>query len=96
MFLLLFYGQFLPLIKKDTDITISHISRTFTTITYRYGTQVEGICCFSFADPDPGSSVFFNPSIRIQDGKKYGSGSGLNIPNHFSESLKTFFWVKNT
>jgi hypothetical protein len=23
-------------------------------------------------------------------------GSGMNIPDHFSESLKTIFWVKNT
>jgi hypothetical protein len=28
-------------------------------------------------------------------GKKLGSGSGMNNPNHFSESLQTmFFWVK--
>jgi hypothetical protein len=81
------------LTKKDTDITISHISRTFMAITY--GT-FEGICCFSFADPDPGSSVFLTS----------GSGSGMeengfgiwgmNIPNYFSGSLETFFWVKNT
>jgi hypothetical protein len=31
-------------------------------------------------------------------GKKsrYGSGSGMNILDHISESLKTIFWVKNT
>jgi hypothetical protein len=29
-------------------------------------------------------------------GKKSKSGSGLNIPDHISESLETIFWVKNT
>jgi hypothetical protein len=27
-------------------------------------------------------------------GKKSGSGSGMNIPDHISESLETFFGVK--
>jgi hypothetical protein len=26
--------------------------------------------------------------------KKSGSGSGMNNPDHISESLKTIFWVK--
>jgi hypothetical protein len=27
-------------------------------------------------------------------GKKSISGSGMNIPDHISESLETIFWVK--
>jgi hypothetical protein len=27
-------------------------------------------------------------------GKKSGSGSGMNKPDHISESLDTIFWVK--
>jgi hypothetical protein len=27
-------------------------------------------------------------------GKKSGSGSGMNKPDHISESLETIFWVK--
>jgi hypothetical protein len=27
-------------------------------------------------------------------GKKSGSGSGINNPNHISERLETIFWVK--
>jgi hypothetical protein len=27
-------------------------------------------------------------------GKKSGSGSGMNNPNHISENLKINFWVK--
>jgi hypothetical protein len=27
-------------------------------------------------------------------GKKSGSGSGMNKPDHISESLKTIFWAK--
>jgi hypothetical protein len=27
-------------------------------------------------------------------GKKSGSGSGMNNPNHIFESLETVFWVK--
>jgi hypothetical protein len=27
-------------------------------------------------------------------GKKSRSGSGMNIPDHLSESLETIFWVK--
>ncbi len=61
-----------------------------------YGTQVGGICCFSFADPDPGSSVFLTPGSGSGMEKKYGFGIwGMNIPNYF-ERLETFFWVKNT
>jgi hypothetical protein len=26
--------------------------------------------------------------------KKSGSGSGMNNPNHISERLETYFWVK--
>jgi hypothetical protein len=29
-------------------------------------------------------------------GKKSKSGSGMNIPDHISESLETIFWVSNT
>jgi hypothetical protein len=33
--------------------------------------------------------------LRIRDTEvKCGSGSGLNIPDHFSESLQTVFWIK--
>ncbi len=38
----------------------------------------------SVADPDLGSRI----------GKKSGSGSGMNNPDHISESQKTIFWVK--
>jgi hypothetical protein len=27
-------------------------------------------------------------------GRKSGTGSGMNIPDHISESLETIFWVK--
>jgi hypothetical protein len=27
-------------------------------------------------------------------GKKSGSGSGMNHPDHISDSLETIFWVK--
>jgi hypothetical protein len=37
---------------------------------------------------DPGSGAFFKPWM----GKK--SGSGMNNPDHISESLETIFWVK--
>jgi hypothetical protein len=38
----------------------------------------------SFSDPDPGSGAFLTP----------GSGSGMNILDHISESILTNFWVK--
>jgi hypothetical protein len=38
----------------------------------------------SVADPDPGSGAFKT------------TGSGMNIPDHISESLETIFWIKNT
>jgi hypothetical protein len=46
---------------------------------------------------DPGSGAFFCRWIRYPDpgsgmGKK--SGSGINIPDHFPESIETVFWVK--
>jgi hypothetical protein len=41
-----------------------------------------------------GSGIWclFDPGIR--DGKKTGSGSRVNNPDHISESLETIFWVK--
>jgi hypothetical protein len=41
----------------------------------------------SVVDSDPGSGAFLTPGsrIRIRDGKK--SESGMNIPDHFSETL---------
>jgi hypothetical protein len=43
-------------------------------------------CCGS------GIRCLFDPGIR--DGKKTGSGSGINNPDHISESIETNFWVK--
>ncbi len=47
-------------------------------------------CCGS------GSGIrrIFDPSPRSGKGKKSRSGSGMNIPDHNSESLETIFWVK--
>ncbi len=44
------------------------------------------------ADPDPGSGAFLTPGSGM--GKKSRSGSGMNIPDHISESLETILWVK--
>jgi hypothetical protein len=58
----------------------------------------------SVANPDLVSGAFLTPGSGIRDGKKSGSGmeknpdpgSGMNIPDHFSESLETVFRAKNT
>ncbi len=41
------------------------------------------------SDADPGSGAFYTP--RSGMGKKSGSGSGINNPNHISQSLKNNF-----
>jgi hypothetical protein len=46
------------------------------------------------ADPGPVSNAFL--TLRSGLGKKSGSGSGMNIPDHISESLEKIFGVKNT
>jgi hypothetical protein len=49
------------------------------------------------ADPEPGSGIrcLFDPCIRDPGWvKKSGSGSGMNDPDHISESLETIFIVK--
>jgi hypothetical protein len=38
----------------------------------------------SVADPDPGPCAFLTPGSGM--GKKSGSGSGMNNPDHISES----------
>jgi hypothetical protein len=45
---------------------------------------------------DAGSCSFLIPGSGMGK-KKSKSGSGMNIPDHISESLETivFFWVKN-
>jgi hypothetical protein len=46
----------------------------------------------SVANLDPGSGSFLTPGSGME--KKSGSGSGMNNPDHISESLETIFWVK--
>jgi hypothetical protein len=44
-----------------------------------------------FSPLDPGSGMGKKIKIRIRDPE-----SGMNIPDHISESLETLFRVKNT
>jgi hypothetical protein len=44
----------------------------------------------SVADPNPGSGAFLTPGSGRM-GKKSGSGSGMNNPDHISESLEIIF-----
>jgi hypothetical protein len=46
----------------------------------------------SVADPDLGTGAFLTPGSGR--GKKSGSGSRTNIPDHISESFETIFWLK--
>jgi hypothetical protein len=46
-------------------------------------------CIITGSVADPGSGAFLTPGSWIRDGKK--PGSGMNIPDHFSESLETVF-----
>jgi hypothetical protein len=51
----------------------------------------------SVADPGSGIRCLFDPWIRDPGWVKNQNpdpGSGLNIPDHISESLETNFWVK--
>jgi hypothetical protein len=45
----------------------------------------------SVADPDPGSGAFLTPGSGTRMVKKSGSGSGMNNPDHISESSKNIF-----
>ncbi len=45
--------------------------------------------CGSVADPYPGFGAFLTPGSGM--GKKSGSGSGMNNPDHISESLRNNF-----
>jgi hypothetical protein len=46
----------------------------------------------SVADPDPGSGAFLTLDPGSGMGKKSGSGSVMNNPDHISYSLETIFW----
>jgi hypothetical protein len=63
-------------------------------MTYVRGKQKWIQVISNVADPDPGSGHLLTPGSEM--GKKSRSGSGMNIPDHISESLGTIFWVKNT
>ena len=50
-------------------------------------------------ETDPGSGAFLTPGSEIRYPgcvKNQAPGSGMNNPDHLSESLETFFWAKNT
>ncbi len=49
-------------------------------------------------DRDPGSGSFLTPGSRMEkSGSRIrDSDSGINIPDHISDSLVTMFWVNNT
>ncbi len=47
-------------------------------------------CCGS----GPGIRCLLAPGSGIRDGLKSGSGSGMNHPDHISESLELIFWFK--
>jgi hypothetical protein len=58
-------------------------------------------CSLVTSVADPGSGAFLTPrsgmlkiKIWIREGKKSRFVSGMNIPDHISESLETIFWVK--
>ncbi len=44
--------------------------------------------------PDRDPKLFWPLDLGFGMGKKSGSGSGMNNPDHVSESLVTIFWVK--
>jgi hypothetical protein len=50
-------------------------------------------CCGSGAFLNPGSGLRDPGRVKSQD-PDLGSGSGMNIQDHISESLETIFWVK--
>ncbi len=59
------------------------------------------VLLFSFITSvaDPGSVIFLTPGFGIGDAgwvkiQVPGSGSGINIPDHISESLETIFGLK--
>jgi hypothetical protein len=61
--------------------------------------QVAGTCklqqlfqplLIGVANPDPGFGAFLTPASGM--GKKSGSGSWMNNPDHISDSLETIFW----
>ncbi len=47
---------------------------------------------FSVAESDPGSGALLTLGSGM--GKKSRSGSGMNIPDHSSESLETIYGIK--
>jgi hypothetical protein len=52
---------------------------------------------FQYCGLASGIQCLFDPWIRDQGsgmGKKSASSSGINNPDHISESLQTIFWVK--
>jgi hypothetical protein len=70
--------------RENFDSAPSHpqrVSPQFYTVRNKLTTDTLGS---GVADPDRGCE------------KKSGSGSGMNNPDHISESLETIFWGKNT
>ncbi len=67
-----------------------------TTPTLLYY-QRYGFCWFppdADLDPDPDAHHWKNYEISCTENQCCGSRSGMNIPDHISESSETIFWVK--
>jgi hypothetical protein len=50
----------------------------------------------SVADLGSGAFLHLDPGSGIEKNLDPDPGSGMNIPNHISDSLETIFWDKNT
>jgi hypothetical protein len=55
------------------------------------------LAVYSVADPDH-PVLFLTPGSGSAMGKNLDpdTGSGMNIPDNYSENVETVFWVKNT
>ncbi len=62
--------------------SLEKLTKSQLNLLWNFQFSGSGIQCL-FDPLDPGSGM----------GKKSGSGSGMNNPDHISESLETIFWV---
>jgi hypothetical protein len=81
-------------VERAVVVLLAAVALLLAIVSFRQASGSTVAFFRSVADPE--SRAFLTPVSGIWDGKKSGSGSVMNKPDHISESLETILLGENT